>query len=54
MVFCFCNDTVFELNAGNNVSDQFGTPQKLPALLGALRQFNTIDKNLPARRNRVS
>ena len=35
MIFCFCNDTVFKLNACDNSSDQLGTSQQLPALLGA-------------------
>lgn len=26
MILWFCNDTVFELNAGNNSGDQFSPP----------------------------
>ena len=36
MIFYFCNDTVFEVNASDNFGDQLRTPQKQPALLGAL------------------
>lgn len=39
MVFRFCNDTVFELNSGNNSSDQLRSPQKLPALFSTPGQL---------------
>lgn len=46
MIFCFCYDPVFELNASNNLGDQFRSSQKQPTVFSAHASLNTIDKIL--------